>query len=124
MNAMTSFEEFQARPFKYSIWITNVCLGFWGFYVALLMQMKGSDQPIYIYLSLLFFGQVLVPIIIGIVVRIKQEVVLTYDSIITLMGDFQQMLKALDKVIDDRVNADGTTSESDDSKLKIEKLEQ
>ena len=124
LDAMSSFKEFQSRPFKYSVWITNVCLGFLGFYVALLLQMKGSDQPIYIYLSILFFAQVLIPIVIGIVVRIKREVVLTYDSIISIIENFQQMLTALEKVVDEGEDTAGKASDLEDSEFKVEMLEQ
>ena len=120
LEGVAAVEEFKARPFKFVAWITNLCLGFLAFYVALLLQMKSSGHEIDVWFSIIFFVDVLIPIVIGIIVRIKREVILTYTSYTGAFKSFHSLMKSLEMVIAEDKDS---PSEFDDIDMKVEKLE-
>lgn len=87
-----NYEDLFSKPYRYATWVSNICLGFLAFFVALLLQMKGSNYKINIGPSAIFTGITLVPIIIGFVLRIKWVINETYSSFHSMIKNVSNMV--------------------------------
>ena len=84
-SAVDQFKITFEKPYKYSIWMTNVNLGLLGFYIAFLLQIKDNKPFQDKFHILMTLTILIVPIVIGIFYRFKYEVVEIYNSTKTFL---------------------------------------
>jgi len=95
--AVDEFKITFEKPYKYSIWITNVNLGLIGFYIAFLLQIK-DNKPFQDKLHILMTLTILiVPVAIGIFYRFKYEVVEIYYSTKNFFKKLKKFLETVDE---------------------------
>jgi len=96
-NEIDRFKITFEKPYKYSIWLTNSCLGLLGFYIAVLLQIKGNSPLDRKFEILTILIIIIIPIAFGIFFRFKYEVIDTYDSVKRFFHQIKLFLEAADK---------------------------
>lgn len=88
------FKSLLDRPYKYSLWLTNVSLGLFGFYVAVLLQIRNTEPLQDKASTILTFIILLISIGYGIFARFKYEVLDAYRSTKSFVNNIWAFLKA------------------------------
>jgi len=115
-------KEVLNKIFKFSSWVTGASLGLLGFYIALLLQIKLSQQSIpSIEIAILLILPILLSIGIGIYLRTYYEILDSYNKIKDLFRALEKFLNATKSKFEEK----GVKIEVEDAKLdfKIKKLE-
>ncbi len=95
--AIDQFKITFEKPYRYSLWMTNVNLGLLGFYIAFLLQIKGNDSfPSKFHILIILFI-IIVPITIGVFYRFKYEVIEIYNSTKNFFHKLKTFLETADK---------------------------
>ncbi len=121
--AQDALDEVLAKPYKFATWVTNICLGFLAFFVALLLQMKSSDHKINIGSSMVFTVLVLIPISIGFILRIKWVIRETYHAFTEMGKNLNSMIKTFFETVLEEGSFDPSEFVIKDSDMKVEKIE-
>lgn len=68
------------KPYRYSIWITNVSFALLGFYIAVLLQIRSNEVIRNEISKLIILFVIIIPILIGLFYRVKFEIIDGYKT--------------------------------------------
>jgi hypothetical protein len=96
-NSIDQFKITFEKPYKYSLWMTNVNLGLLGFYIAFLLQIKNGEPFQNKFHILMILTFIIVPIAIGVFYRFKYEVMEIYNSTKTFFKKLKIFIETVDE---------------------------
>lgn len=115
INELHKVQNLLERPYKYSNWITNLSFGLLGFYIAFLIQLKNNgafESKIEVILTLLI---IVAPIVMGVIFRIKHEVIDIYNSFRLLFGQIDKFQKEVNKKFEEKQKTKTKTEDANTS---------
>lgn len=96
--ALNDFKTVLNRPYKFANWITNLSVGLLGFYIAILLQMRGSGPLTCKIWILIILTINIIPIGFGIIFRLKYEIIDIYKNFEKSLLEMARNINRLDNV--------------------------